>query len=253
MLTRVTSFVVQNFSKVPRQCFSPSILNSAASLRTSQKHFIKNFHYSSLKCAPSNQELVNALDSEIKAEKKLEEDNLGGSSAPTIPGFSIKANDAEITLTKTFGSEKIYVTFNVNHSVVIEKSENTGEDETEDSDHSDLSVPVSLPPFSVEVVKGDERLCFELNLVQREDLSYDFDVDEFFVAKGSHEKDIEESVYAASGEYIDPTLHDLLFVNYLEERGFTTGFCQSLANFATHYEHSQYVTLLKKIKEFVSK
>lgn len=49
------------------------------------------------------------------------------------------------------------------------------------------------------------------------------------------------------------TLHDLLFVRYLEERGLTADFCQSLVNFATHYEHSQYVKLLEGINDFVSK
>ena len=58
-----------------------------------------------LGCA-TNQELVKAIEEEIKAEKQVEQDNLGGSSAPTIPGFSIKTKDAEVTLMKNFGSEK---------------------------------------------------------------------------------------------------------------------------------------------------
>ncbi|RCN43810.1 hypothetical protein ANCCAN_10199 [Ancylostoma caninum] len=48
-------------------------------------------------------------------------------------------------------------------------------------------------------------------------------------------------------------LHDLLFVRYLEERGFDAQFCKTLVAYATHYEHSQYVGLLNKIKAFVSK
>lgn len=74
-------------------------------------------------------------------------------------------------------------------------------------------------------------------------------------------------VYASSGRYIDPDLHDILFVNYLQvgnsflpdsnsnfqERGIDEGFCSSLVQFATHYEHSEYVRLLKNIKDFVAK
>lgn len=59
-------------------------------------------------------ELVHAIDAEIKAEKQLEQDNLGGSSPPTIQGFAIKKNEAEVTLSKTFGNEKLFLSiFNV--------------------------------------------------------------------------------------------------------------------------------------------
>lgn len=65
-------------------------------------------------------ELIEALENEIKAEQSLESDNLGGSTRPTVPGFQIKTDQAEVRLTKTFGSEKILVVFNVNHSVDVE-------------------------------------------------------------------------------------------------------------------------------------
>ena len=51
-------------------------------------------------------ELMNALENEIKAEKKLEEESLGGPSPPSIPGFTIKTDGADVTLTKSFGNEK---------------------------------------------------------------------------------------------------------------------------------------------------
>ncbi|KHJ81586.1 hypothetical protein OESDEN_18727, partial [Oesophagostomum dentatum] len=31
-------------------------------------------------------------------------------------------------------------------------------------------VPVALPPFTVEITKGDERLCFHLDLVESVDV-----------------------------------------------------------------------------------
>lgn len=51
-------------------------------------------------------ELAHALESEIEAEKKLENDNLGGSASPSIPGFQILTKDAEVRLTKNFNDEK---------------------------------------------------------------------------------------------------------------------------------------------------
>lgn len=71
-------------------------------------------------------ELIEALENEIKAEQTLENDNLGGSTRPTIPGFQISTNQAEVRLTKTFGSEKILVVFNVNHSVDVEEDDEEG-------------------------------------------------------------------------------------------------------------------------------
>jgi len=199
-------------------------------------------------------ELITALQNEIDAEKQLEQDNLGGSSTPTIPGFTIKTEGAEVTLTKTSGTEKIYISFNVNHSVDIGSGGGDEDYDGAENEQESPVVPVSLPPFSVEIVKsGGQRLCFELKLVEGDERQYDFHVEEFYIAPGAPGEDIPDSVYASSGEYIDPNLHDLLFVRYLEEHGLTTDFCQSLANFATHYEHSQYVSLLKNIKEFVNK
>jgi hypothetical protein len=52
------------------------------------------------------QELQEALQSEIKAEMEVEEENLGGKAPPAMPGFKIEKNGAEFTLRKTYGSEK---------------------------------------------------------------------------------------------------------------------------------------------------
>lgn len=198
-----------------------------------------------------NAELAEALKQEISAEKQLEADNLGGAVAPGIPGFKISANDAEVRLTKTHGNEKILVVFNVNHSVDMEDDYiEEGQQEQEPP------VPVALPPFSVEITKGNERLCFHMELVEAEDEEgqYDFRVEEFYVAPAAkgEDEEVEASVYASSGKYIDPNLHELLFVRYLEERGIDAKFCQNLVAYATHYEHSRYVALLDRIKAFVA-
>ncbi|KIH45059.1 hypothetical protein ANCDUO_24906 [Ancylostoma duodenale] len=196
-------------------------------------------------------ELTQALTREIQAEQQLSQENLGGSAAPSFHGFNITTKDAEVRLTKQHGKESILVVFNVNHSVDMDEG---FEDEAQPEA---APVPVALPPFTVEITKGDERLCFHLDLVESVDVQgeYDFRVEEFYVApaaKGADE-DVASEVYASSGKYIDPDLHDLLFVRYLEERGFDAQFCKTLVAYATHYEHSQYVGLLNKIKAFVSK
>ncbi|VDN57280.1 unnamed protein product [Dracunculus medinensis] len=193
-------------------------------------------------------ELVDALKDEINAEKQLETENFGKDYVPTIPGFEITTNDAEVRLKKTHGNEKILVIFNVNHSVDIN-------DEFHETENPQEVVPVALPPLTIEITKGDERLCFHLELVEPgvDNGEFDFRVEEFYIAPVSSDEEVPASVYASSGRYIDPHLHDLLFVRFLEERGFNTQFCQQLVKFATHYEHSRYVSLLDKIKNFVGK
>ncbi|PIO54272.1 hypothetical protein TELCIR_24369, partial [Teladorsagia circumcincta] len=69
-------------------------------------------------------------------------------------------------------------------------------------------VPVALPPFTVEITKGNERLCFHLELVESVDVQgeYDFRVEEFYVAPAVKDgnEDVAAEVYASSGKYIDP-------------------------------------------------
>lgn len=198
---------------------------------------------------PLNIELIDALKNEITAEKELERENLRGEQTPRISGFEITTDGANVQLTKLHGEEKINVYFNVNHSVDME-----GE---EDGD----GVPLALPSLTIEIIKAQQRLCFYLDLCENEDITeanerFDFRVAEFYIApapNGPGDEDVPESVYSSSGKYIDPTLHDLLFNHYLAERGFDQKFCREVVDFATHYEHSQYVKLLTDIQSFVAK
>ncbi|VDL87605.1 unnamed protein product, partial [Nippostrongylus brasiliensis] len=99
-------------------------------------------------------ELAQALTREIQAEQQLSQENLGGSVAPSFQGFKMTTKDAEVRLTKDYGKESILVVFNVNHSVDMDEG---FEDEAQPEA---APVPVALPPFTVEITKGDERLCF---------------------------------------------------------------------------------------------
>lgn len=41
----------------------------------------------------------------------MEEENLGGKTPPSIPGFEIVKKDAEFRLTKTYGDERFFILF----------------------------------------------------------------------------------------------------------------------------------------------
>ncbi|CAI5445936.1 unnamed protein product [Caenorhabditis angaria] len=231
-----------------------SILRSVSRLALRSSNTLKisaprAFHQSA-KVLSVTPELQQALNREIEAEQNLSRENLQGAVAPTFPGFSITTKEAEVRLTRKNGNEEILVVFNVNHSVDMDDSYD------DEPSQNAAPVPVALPPFTVEITKGDQRLCFHLELVPVDDQpdEYDFRVEEFYVAPSAKNgnEDVPSEVYASSGKYIDPDLHDLLFVRYLEERGLDARFCKTLVAYATHYEHSQYVGLLDKIKKFIS-
>ncbi|CAI2347580.1 unnamed protein product [Caenorhabditis sp. 36 PRJEB53466] len=210
---------------------------------TAPRHFSQ-----STKMLSVTPELQQALSREIEAEQQLSKDNLQGDIAPTFPGFQVLTKDAEVRLTKKNGAEDILVVFNVNHSVDMEE----GFDD--EPSQAVAPVPVALPPFTVEITKGDQRLCFHLELVPVDDQpdEYDFRVEEFYVAPSAKNgnEDVPSEVYASSGKYIDPDLHDLLFVRYLEERGLDARFCKTLVAYATHYEHSHVQMAEEQVQEF---
>ncbi|KAK6046262.1 hypothetical protein COOONC_16234 [Cooperia oncophora] len=127
-------------------------------------------------------ELAQALTREIEAEQQLSQENLGGSAAPSFHGFKLTTKEAEVRLTKQHGNESILVVFNVNHSVDMDE----GFDD--EAQPEAAPVPVALPPFTVEITKGGERLCFHLELVESVDVQgeYDFRVyEEFTVRRAS--------------------------------------------------------------------
>jgi len=187
----------------------------------------------------------------------LEKEQLGGAAAPTMPGFKLENDEAIVKLTKSYNNEKITVFFNVNHSVDMDgMDEFEHEHEGGQPQHDDQGsvTPVSRPLFTVEVEKDNERLCFELELVDAHDEhgQFDYRVEEFYIAPAGN-SEIDPKIYSSSGKYIDENLYNLLFLKFLEERGINAEFCENLVRFATHYEHAQYVLLLQKIKSFVSK
>ncbi|KAI6186951.1 Conserved regulator of innate immunity protein 3 [Aphelenchoides besseyi] len=245
VLSRIASLtgrsIVRSVSTKP-----PTMLFAMKTMKPS--FGVSTLHTSSVLGQSSvHHELIGALENEIQAEKNLEKENLGGSVQPSIPGFNITVNQAEVRLTKTFQNEKILVVFNVNHSVDVEEDE---------SDADSAPLPIALPPFNIEITKQNERLCFSMSLVEtNESGQFDFRVDEFYVAPATKDgnEEVEDSVYSSSGRYIDPSLHEVLFVRYLEERGFTQDFCRQLSDLATYVEHNCYIGLLAKIKDFVAK
>jgi len=193
-----------------------------------------------------DKELVKFLSEEIAAETKAQK----SPKLPKVEGFEVSANGALLHLTRKFNGENIKVTVNVNHTVDADMNEeiNPGQDE--------ISEMRSKPNFSVEIEKNGKILEFGCSIGQSfsaeqgdAEANNDeiFNIDELAI----YEKERSESVYAVSGEIMDGYLYDLL-MNYLEERGISDAFVETLIEYSTSYEHKQYISLLDSVKSFLT-
>jgi len=200
-------------------------------------------------------DLHKFLVEEIKSEKEITQLPKNGK---TFPGFDIKTNGADIVLTRKFQNESITVKFNVNASVddgAHEFSENAQEQPEEIA-----ATMKSKPDFVIEIRKSDKKaLVFncgfledteEAEQTEKTDL---FEIQNFYLLENglTINSDLNESIYMGDGSLIDGQFYDLL-MDYLDERGIGFEFAENLVDFATYYEHEQYISLLDKIKSFIT-
>ncbi|KAL1239733.1 Complement component 1 Q subcomponent-binding protein [Trichinella pseudospiralis] len=183
--------------------------------------------------------LSEFLKDEIEAEKKIAKQQLPTGQVPAITGFQLTSNEDEITLNKTFGSEKISVKFHVSHSV------DTAPDfeSTESQEQKGPSV-ISKPSFTVSIEKENQKLVFECAFIEQyeddvetnqpnDDTTDLFNIEEIYMYSG----DATDNIYSVRGDIIDGGLYDHL-MTYLEERGIDHNFAEQLIKFSTHYEHA---------------
>jgi len=202
------------------------------------------------KAKVGDDELISFLTEEIATEKK----NVKTGPLPTnLEGFDVQTNLSEITLTKKFNNEQITITLNVNHTVDADYSEDVdpskqGEKEPEMR---------SRPSFEIDVKKGTQTLNFSCSYLQgdsgasepqqqQDEYQDAFVIDEISLYDGEW----DDGNYAVAGDILDGYLYDL-FMNMLEERGITNEFVEKVSDYATDYEHKQYISLLSKLQNFL--
>uniref|UniRef100_A0A915EH11 Mitochondrial glycoprotein n=1 Tax=Ditylenchus dipsaci TaxID=166011 RepID=A0A915EH11_9BILA len=220
-LFSLRSFVVAMKPAVKRTADVGGLLRSVAMVR-SLSGSVPN------KCASVQRDLISALQEEIDEEKKMAMEHIDGSSS--VAGFDVSTKGAEVRLHKKHGS---------NESI-----------------HMTPLMTKYLKTKSLKMTRCPRPLL-SFEIVSRENNQHDFEVREFYLAPAdkSGKQDVEADVYAASGEFADQAINDLLFGRYLEERGINGEFCDhwSSSPLPTLYEHSQYIDLLDKVKNFISK
>lgn len=190
----------------------------------------------------SEAEITEHLQSEIEMEKESQPGQL-----PKLPGdWKVVADGSDLTLTKTYKGEEITIKANVSYSV---DSANPGADEEQGA-----AQMVCKPDFAIEIKKGASILGLNCSYIHEDEagaeegaekLEDDFQINEISVYEGEFEK----NNYAITGDVIDGTLYDML-MNILEDRGVDQAFAKALVEYATVYEHSQYVRLLENLKKF---
>lgn len=205
--------------------------------------------------AKTDVDLHKFLVEEIKSEKEITQMPKNGKN---IPGFQIKENGADVVLTRKFNNELITIKFNVNQSVddgAQEFSENAQERPEEIA-----ASMKSKPDFVVEIRKSkDLAMVFncgfledaeEAEQTEKTDL---FEIQNFYLLENglTVDSELNDSIYMGDGALIDGHFYDLL-MDYLDERAIGFEFAENLVEYATYYEHEQYISLLDKIKGFIT-
>lgn len=195
----------------------------------------------------SDKELFEFLESEIGLEKKAQK------KSPSLQGWKINADGSNFTLTKTFNDEEITIRANINHSVDSDSQDDFDPNKQEET----AAEMVSRPDFNIEIKRGNEILGINCSFGEfdgmedpnlPQEISDEFQINELSIFEG----EFKENTYAVSGEVMDGNMYDLL-INLLQERGIDQNFARSFIDFATAYEHNQYVGLLEKLKNFISR
>jgi len=211
--------------KIQSRSFSASVV----SLQQESENVLKN--------------LSTFLTQEIQQENELR----SSKTLPKMTGFDVKTDGPNVTLTKTFQNEKIEVKFNINGSLDnTEPNMDVPEDSGKEPEPTQMK---SRPPFTVDIARGGKTLSFGCSFLPAEegekDAPEDFQIDEFSI----HSGEWNDNVYTADCSVLDGQLYDIL-LNLLDERGLGEQFANEMAEFSTSFEHSQYISLLEKLKEF---
>lgn len=201
----------------------------------------------------SDVELKQFLSNEIELEKKTQKRSL-----PSFSGWKITTDGSNVTLTRSDKSEEIAVKFNVNHAVDADNDNNQSVDEPTEQSNQNPSEMVCRPDFAVEIKRNNQILGINCSFVtpevdddprsaEFEQMSDDFQIDEIAI----YESEFKTNSYAIAGDVMDGNMYDLM-MELLHIRGVDDVFVKNLIEYATVYEHSQYITLLEKLNNFIN-
>ncbi|KAI8982444.1 mitochondrial glycoprotein [Mycotypha africana] len=203
-------------------------------------------------------ELVHKLDAELQYEKSNEE------PSPEFVKEFLEANSFElhdkpgideVTLTRTFGNEKIRVLFSISDINNAPSDEFLPEDdvaETEDVEES-VSFPVRA---SVTIEKEGQGAVTIDTIAQDGEIAVENVM--FYKDNKLANEQSSEADWQRRGLYMGPQFAELdeglqgLFERYLEERGVNTALANFLPDYIEYKEQKEYTKWLENMKGFVN-
>ncbi|CAO3685919.1 unnamed protein product [Umbelopsis ramanniana] len=245
---------------------APSVSLTAVARMTQPRasmltHAMRPFSIGTRACFSIDSELVHKLDEEILYEKSNDEPEQPAFIQEFLEANSFKLEDKpgmdEVTLTRSFGNEKIRVLF------AISDINNAAEDDFADvpaddaeGDEEDVA-PVSFPVRASVTVEKEGKGAVTIDTVAQDGAIVIESVLYYKDGKLATEQSAEAD-WQRRGLYIGPQFSELdegvqtLFERYLEERGVNTALANFLPDYVEYKEQKEYLQWLQNVKSFVS-
>lgn len=206
-------------------------------------------------------DLTHKLDEELQYEKSNEESGQPEFIKEFLDANSFKIDDKlgvdEVTLSRTFGNEKIRVLFSISD---INNAASEGflpEDDMVDAETEEDDEAVSFPVRASVTIEKDGQGAVTIDTVAQDG---EIAVESVMYYKDGKLADEQsaEADWQRRGLYIGPQFAELdeglqnLFERYLEERGVNSALANFLPDYVEYKEQKEYTQWLQNMKTFVS-
>ncbi|KAH8554522.1 mitochondrial glycoprotein [Umbelopsis sp. PMI_123] len=262
-----TSFIRNSLSvlskrAVPSLSFTTARITPRTTILAS--NIVRPFSIGTRACFSSGKidnELIHKLDEEILYEKSTDEPEQPAFIQEFLEANSFKLEDKpgmdEVTLTRTFGNEKIRVLF------AISDINNAADDDFADVPADDVEgedddvAPVSFPVRASVTIEKDGKGAVTIDTVAQDGAVVIESVLYYKDGKLATEQSAEAD-WQRRGLYIGPQFSELdegvqtLFERYLEERGINTALANFLPDYVEYKEQKEYLQWLQSVKSFVA-
>ncbi|KAG4434987.1 hypothetical protein IFR05_009512 [Cadophora sp. M221] len=265
-------------SAIRRQASRPSTLLQSTAAWKPSRCSTSSFSTSSSRRAPeaeSDVELAAKIDSEIQMENEMkEEGGIPTSVKDYLENGPFEIIDTpgqeDVVLTRTFGDEKIRVTFSIADLNALDpeadyedpamsdeadegkSAEEQGEEGSGEGEEEDPSFPARLNIVVEKANKG----ALSVEAVVQDGLMVIDNVYYYTDAAHAHAKSADK-VHERQGLYVGPPFGNLdedlqlLFERYLDDRGINTALAVFVPDYIDMKEQKEYVRWLENLKGFV--
>ncbi|CAG8596830.1 8908_t:CDS:2 [Paraglomus occultum] len=213
----------------------------------------------------ADQDLASKLSEELKFEKAENFDTAFIKNFTENNSFKIedKPDSNTVTLTRTFGNERIRVTFDITNpdfegdpDDYAEKPENDEEEPQQSSDEAAIRF-IKLPYRCSVTIEKDNKGVLAFDLVLEEGTAILEHV-AYFADASLIDGTSSESEWKRRSLYSGPTYETLdddiqrLFEEYLKERGINESLAIFVPTYAEYKEQQEYVKWMENVHKFIT-